>query len=198
MTRREIWAALFAVITPLLRPRAAAGAVRWLRGVAAVYRMMDATRTISGIYRTTRRTASVTTAFSGTSLRQPRNRPPRVTREAFGGEARRHETHDVTMEDRKELDRNLWNYINAIANHDDVMHLAEQWGVEGRSLSRSEYENVQHVEECTQCQEAYIVVTEDTTLSCNSDVLKNRIVVEDKTRKPKNELTPNPGSTIPP
>ena len=161
---------------------------RWLRGVAAIYRMLELTGTASFLADAGK---SVETASFSGSLSRPVRDPPRVSRKEFIVLARQHEMDGVIRRDRRLLDRNLWDYVSGRANLSNVLHLNKQWGPEGACLSRSGPGNVQHVEDCPVCRQAYEHVIAGTKLHCGSGTVGYQ-------QKEKRDKTDNQGSVIPP
>jgi hypothetical protein len=195
ITRRLFLSALLLAPASIHRLWALQSDARFLRAVAAVYRMLQATGTVSEPARPGLAAVTPAGSYSAVSLAVPRARPVRIYRDEFADLARQHPLRGVTREDREALDRALWTYVDAHSSLADALHLNEQWGPEGESLARSRAENVAHVEGCRQCRGAYLSVVRDTRLTCGSAALRQN---RNAGAAAKRETTTHQGSTIPP
>ena len=150
----------------------------WLRGVAAVYSMLRETGTVSADSRPERFGAA--TPAGGDA--------PHLKRESFVALARANSIRGLLLEDRRQLDENMWSYV-AQASRKQVDHLSRQWGDEGKCHARSAEQDVRHVESCNRCRSAYEAVTRSTTLHCTSEKVGYRL---------KPDMTEDQAITIPP
>lgn len=168
MTRRQFILVFFLMAIPA-RKWEAQHEAPWLRGVAAVYRMLSETETVSKDNLDKPYGSTGKAHFAGVTLKASAPRL-RLSQNSFAELARRNPMAGMTQDDRNQLDHNLWTYINSEDSEGLLKHLDRQWGAEGKCRSRSVEKDYIHVERCNKCRSVYNAMTRnDTTLRCRSN-----------------------------